>query len=318
MDSFEGKLAVVTGGGSGMGRELARQLAREGCSVATCDLNPETVAETAELARAEAAPNTTVTGHTADVSDESQVLRFRDELLQAHRADHVDLVFSNAGIGGGSSFVADPREEWERVFAVNWQGVYFCARAFLPLLIKSPEGVLVNTSSLNGFFASLGAGNPHTAYSTSKFAVRGFSEALIEDLRVNAPHVRVAVVMPGHVGTNIVGNSMRAHGMPDVDTVTAEELERIRPALAARGLPVEGVSPAEIRQLITKLNDGFRDSAPLTAADAATIILDGVRSGAWRILVGEDAKKLDTLVRANPERTYDYDELAKTGVPSPE
>jgi NAD(P)-dependent dehydrogenase (short-subunit alcohol dehydrogenase family) len=112
MDSFEGKLAVVTGGGSGMGRELARQLAREGCNVATCDLNPDTVADTAELARAEVAPDTTVTGHTADVSDESQVLRFRDELLQAHRADHVDLVFSNAGIGGGSSFVAGPREEW--------------------------------------------------------------------------------------------------------------------------------------------------------------------------------------------------------------
>jgi NAD(P)-dependent dehydrogenase (short-subunit alcohol dehydrogenase family) len=178
--------------------------------------------------------------------------------------------------------------------------------------------VLVNTSSINGFFASLGAGNPHTAYSTSKFAVKGFSEALVEDLRVNAPHVRVAVVMPGHVGTNIVGNSMRAHGVPDPDSATDQELERIRPALAARGLPVEGISPAEMRQLIAKVNAGFRDSAPLTPADAATIILDGVRSGAWRILVGEDAKKLDTMIRANPERTYDYDELVKTGVHSPE
>src|SRR6201999_3350091 len=160
----------------------------------------------------------------------------------------------------------DSRAEWERVFAVNWQGVYFCARAFLPLLIKSPEGVLVNTSSLNGFFASLGAGNPHTAYSTSKFAVRGFSEALIEDLRVNAPHVKVAVVMPGHVATNIVANSLMAFGVPEADALAAGQ--------------------------------GFHDSAPLSAAGAATVILDGVRSGAWRILVGADAHGLDEYVRA--------------------
>ena len=121
MESFEGKIAVVTGGGSGMGRELVRQLAGQGCRVATCDVDPETVAEPAELARAGAVEGVTVTGHTADVSNESQVLRFRDELLAAHQAGHVDLVFSNAGIGGGASFIKDPREEWERVFAVNWQ-----------------------------------------------------------------------------------------------------------------------------------------------------------------------------------------------------
>lgn len=311
MESFESKIAVVTGGGSGMGRELVRQLAGQGCRVAACDVNPETVAETAELARAGAAEDVTVTGHTADVSNESQVLRFRDELLAAHQTGHVDLVFSNAGIGGGASFVKDPREEWERVFAVNWQGVYYCARAFLPLLIQSPEGVLVNTSSINGFFASLGAGNPHTAYSTSKFAVKGFSEALIEDLRVNAPHVRVMLVMPGHVGTNIVGNSLRAHGVPDPASLTVEELEQTRQALAARGLPVDGMPAAGPGQVLAKLNDDFRDSAPLTAAAAATIILDGVRSGAWRVLVGEDAKLLDTFIRANPERTYDYGEMAK-------
>ena len=102
-------------------------------------------------------------------------------------------------IGGGSSFVSGDREEWERTFAIDWYGVYYCARAFLPLLIASADGVLVNTSSVNGFWASLGPGAPQTAYSTAKFAVRGFSEALIEDLRTHAPHVRVAVVMPGHV-----------------------------------------------------------------------------------------------------------------------
>src|SRR3984893_14909808 len=274
MESFAGKIAVVTGGGSGMGRELVRQLAVEGCSVATCGVRGNAAAETADLARAGAPAGTRVTSHTCDVADEAQVLRFRDEVLAAHAAGHVHLVFSNAGIGGGGSFIADPREQWESVFAVDFWGVYFCARAFLPLLIKSAEGVLVNTSSVNGFWASVGQGVPHTAYSTAKFAVKGFSEALSEDLRVHAPHVRVAVVMPGHIATNIVANSMMAFGVPEAD------------ALAA--------------------NQGFHDSAPLSAAGAAAVILDGVRSGAWRILVGADAVALDGYVRAHPDGAYDY------------
>jgi short-subunit dehydrogenase len=108
--------------------------------------------------------------------------------------------------------------------------------------------------------------------------VKGFSEALIEDLRISAPNVRVALVMPGHIATNIVGNSMMAFGVPEADAKEA--------------------------------NQGFYDSAPLSAAGAATIILDGVRSGAWRILVGEDAKHLDQYVRACPEDAYDYEKLA--------
>jgi NAD(P)-dependent dehydrogenase (short-subunit alcohol dehydrogenase family) len=163
VDSFVGKLAVVTGGGSGMGRELVLQLAAQGCSVAACDLNAHSVAETAAMAWADAPPGVRITSHACDVADEAQVLRFRDELLEGHASDHVDLVFSNAGIGGGESFTAGRREEWERTFAVDWWGVYYCARAFLPLLIASGDGVLVNTSSVNGFWAALGPGAPNTA-----------------------------------------------------------------------------------------------------------------------------------------------------------
>jgi NAD(P)-dependent dehydrogenase (short-subunit alcohol dehydrogenase family) len=316
VDSFTGKLAVVTGGGSGMGRELARQLAAQGCSVAACDLNAGTAAQTAALAQAGAPAGVRVTGHACDVSAEAQVLRFRDELLEQHASDHVDLVFSNAGVGGGESFVTGPREVWERTFAIDWQGVYYCARVFLPLLIASSEGVLVNTSSVNGFWASLGPGVPQTAYSTAKFAVRGFSEALIEDLRTHAPHVRVAVVMPGHVGTDIIANSLRARGLPALEQISDAQLAELIPRdvqaklIDAGALP-EGASADDLRQMLVKGNADFRDKAPLSAAQAATVILDGVRSGAWRILVGEDAKMIDTLVRAKPEAAYDYADLAE-------
>jgi NAD(P)-dependent dehydrogenase (short-subunit alcohol dehydrogenase family) len=314
VDSFTGKLAVVTGGGSGMGRELVRQLAAEGCSVAACDLNPDSVAVTAATAWAAAPPGTTVTGHACDVSDEAQVLRFRDELLGQHASDHVDVVFSNAGVGGGESFVTSSREVWERTFAVDWWGTYYCARTFLPLLMASGDGVLVNTSSVNGFWAALGPGIPNSAYSTAKFAIRGFTEGLIEDLRTNAPQVRVALVLPGHVGTDIIANSLRARGLPAPEDMSEAQLEELIPRdarakLIQAGLLPQGASADDLRQLLVQGNAGFRDKAPVSAAEAATVILDGVRSGAWRILIGEDAKKLDAAVRAKPEAAYDYAEL---------
>jgi NAD(P)-dependent dehydrogenase (short-subunit alcohol dehydrogenase family) len=314
VDSFAGKLAVVTGGGSGMGRELVRQLAAQGCSVAACDLFPETVAETASIAQAGAPPGVQVTGHACDVSDEAQVLRFRDELLEAHASDHVDLMFSNAGIGGGASFASDSREEWERVFAIDFWGVYYCARAFLPLLIASGDGVLVNTSSVNGLWAALGPRMPNHAYCTAKFAVRGFTEALVEDLRTNAPQVRVAVVFPGHVGTDILANTYRALGKPAPQDMSDAQVQEMLPRDAQDGLIKAGLlakdpSPDDLRRWLTRMFTEFRDNAPLSAADAATIILDGVRSGAWRILVGKDAKMIDANVRGKPEAAYDYAEL---------
>jgi NAD(P)-dependent dehydrogenase (short-subunit alcohol dehydrogenase family) len=321
VDSFTGKLAVVTGGGSGMGRELVRQLAAQGCSVAACDLNADAVAAAAAMAQADAPPGVQITGHACDVSDEAQVLRFRDELLDEHASDHVDLVFNNAGAGGGGSFITDSREDWERTFAIDWWGVYHCTRAFLPLLIASGDGILVNTSSVNGLWASLGPGMPNTAYCTAKFAVRGFSEALIEDLRSHAPEVRVAVVLPGHVGTDIIANSFRARGLPLPDQMSDAQLEELIPAdaraaLTRAGLLAASASATDLRQMLVQMNNDFRDKAPVSAAEAATIILDGVRSGAWRILVGEDAKMIDAAVRAKPEAAYDYAELF--GVPAQE
>jgi len=278
MESFTGRVAVVTGGASGMGRELVRQLAAEGCHVATCDLSVEEMAETQRLALADAPDGTVVTTHVCDVSDEASLIEFRNAVVTQHQTDHVNLLFNNAGIGGGGSMITDPREVWERTFDVCWGGVYLGVRTFLPLVIAADEGHIVNTSSVNGFWASIGPDRPHTAYSAAKFAVKGFSEALITDLRVNAPHVKVSVVMPGHIGTSIVENSMR-HGAHELDMETAE--------------------------MVQLMSDMFRDQAPMTAAEASTEILDGVRAGRWRILVGDDARKLDEAVRAHPEIAYE-------------
>jgi NAD(P)-dependent dehydrogenase (short-subunit alcohol dehydrogenase family) len=319
VDSFAGKLAVVTGGGAGIGRQLVRQLAAQGCSVAACDLNLDSVAATAATTWALAPPGVAVTGHACDVSDEAQVQRFRDELLAEHARDHVDLVFANAGIFGGASFVKDSREEWERTFSNNWWGVYFCARTFLPLLIASGDGVLVNTCSVAGFWATAGASQPITAYATSKFAIKGFSEALIEDLRSNAPQVRVVVAMPGVVNTDIYLNSRRALGLPDWDQLSDAQLlellpDHARATLIEMDLLPEDFSADDLRQVIRRMKPELQDKG-FTPAQAATIILDGVRSGAWRILVGEEAKMLDEQVRANPEAPFRYENYAEMYAP---
>jgi NAD(P)-dependent dehydrogenase (short-subunit alcohol dehydrogenase family) len=276
MKDFAGKIAVVTGGGTGMGRELVIQLAAEGCHVALCDVNPDAMAETAKLALEGAPAGTRVTTHVCDVSDAAQMDAFRDEVVEQHATDHVHLVFNNAGIGGGGSFLNASRAEWERTFGVCWGGVYNGCRAFVPLLVAADEGHLVNTSSVNGFWAILAPGVPHTAYSAAKFAVKGFTEALLEDFRLNAPHVKASVVMPGHIGTDIAINTLLAHRD---DNAIDENVARM-------------------------FGEGFRDSAPVTAAQAATVILDGVREERWRILVGDDAHALDEAVRADPLSAY--------------
>lgn len=304
MQEFTGKLAVVTGGGTGMGRELVRQLAAQGCHVATCDVSADAMAETAALALAEAPAGTRVSTFVADVSDEAAMLAFRDHVQQEHGTEQLHLLFNNAGIGGGGSFVNDSRAEWDATFGVCWGGVYLGTRTFLPMLLAAPEGAVVNTSSVNGFWASLGPDIAHTAYSAAKFAVKGFTEALITDFRLNAPHLRAHVVMPGHVGTSIVINSSRAHGR-DPKELTAEQLTEVRERLAKMGLDLSGATDEDIRLGIQAQAEAFRDQAPLSAAAAAGIILAGVQAGEWRILVGDDAVLLDALVREAPAEAYE-------------
>jgi NAD(P)-dependent dehydrogenase (short-subunit alcohol dehydrogenase family) len=316
MDTFTGKLAVVTGGGTGMGRELTRQLAAEGCHVAICDVSDTNMADTRAACESEAPAGTRVTSFVADVSNEDALLAFRDHVRQAHETDHLDLLFNNAGIGGGGSMLLDSREEWEKVFAVCWGGVYLGVRTFLPMLVESPEARIVNTSSVNGFWATIGPTTSHTAYSAAKFAVKGFSEALITDLRLTAPNVGVSVVMPGHIGTSIVFNSGAYLGR-DPKELNEEQVAQMRQRIGGRGIDLSGASDEDLRNLMVGMAEGFRDNAPMTAAQAATVILDGVRAGKWRILVGEDAHLLDEAVRKDPERAYEpefLEELRASGV----
>ncbi len=276
IDDFSGKIAVVTGGGTGMGRELVRQLAIAGADVAFCDIAPDTMEETAGIA-ADQAPGVRLLTHRVNVSLEADLESFRDAIVDRFDTDHVHALFNNAGVAGGGSMFTIERNEWENVFNVDWGGVYLGCRIFLPLLTAAPMGAVVNTSSVNGFYASVGPDRPHTAYSAAKFAVKGFTEALLEDFKVNAPHLSAHVVMPGHIGTKIISNTLR-HLVNEPEPELAELL------------------------LSTSLT--FEEQAPMTAEEAARTILDAVLAGEWRILVGDDAHELDRAVRADAEGAY--------------
>lgn len=308
MKDLAGRIAVVTGGGSGMGRELVRQLVAEGCHVAMCDVAAPGMAETRLLREAARVPQgLRITTHIADVSDEAQVERFRDAVAAQHGTDKIHLLFNNAGIGGGGSMIANPRGEWERTFNICWGGVYNCTRAFLPMLLEADAGHIINTSSINGFWASVGPRIPHTAYSAAKFAVKGFTEALIADLRLNAPHIKCSVVMPGHIGTSIPLNSRKIQTGNQSDELDAAAIAMARARLASTGRDVSGLSDDDIRKLVAERERRFLAEAPTSAAEAATIILDGVKADRWRILVGADALRIDELVRGSPEHAYDLD-----------
>jgi NAD(P)-dependent dehydrogenase (short-subunit alcohol dehydrogenase family) len=263
--SFANRIAVVTGGASGIGREILLQLVRRGTHVAVCDIDHGRLEAAARRART-SNPEVRVTTHVHDVSDEKAVGRLVKEVAIEHQCDAVHLLFNNAGVVGGGSFVVGKRDEWERTFAVSWFGTYYCTRAFLPMLIAADQGVVVNTSSVSGMWASLGARSPHTAYSSAKFAVRGFTESLLVDFRTHAPHVSAVLVMPGHVRT----------GMP---------------------------SPP--RSWRRALNSLFADYQPVPSEQAAAAILSAVSNGDWRVVIGQDAEAVDARVRADPWTVYD-------------
>ena len=263
-EKFEGRLAVVTGAASGIGQALVHQLVRRGVHVAAIDLNSAALDAAVRDAQ-HLDPAIRVTGHVCDVADRDAVLRAQREVAGAHDTDAVHLLFNNAGAVGGMSFVTSPEEEWERTFAVSWDGTYNCTRAFLPMLMVADRGAVVNTASVNALWASLGSRTPHSAYSSAKFAVRGFTESLVVDFQRHAPHLSAVLVLPGHVRT----------GMP--------------------------APPRSWRRALGSL---FADYEPVSSASAAETILNAVEQGEWRVIVGDDAVAVDERVRDDPWTSY--------------
>lgn len=300
---FAGKVAVVTGGGSGMGRELTIQLAAAGADVAICDVNAANMDATLEVAAPTAAPGVRLTACAADVADRVSMDAFAAHVATEFDTGAIHLLFNNAGVSGGQSIVNGTEDNWDSTFAITWGGVLNGTRAFLPMLLAADRSQVVNTSSVNGMWACLGPHGPHVAYSTAKHAVKGFTEALIVDFRMNAPHVTAAVVIPGHIGTAIMANSLAAAG-EDPKHVSDEFIADTRAAYAKRGVDLSAASDEDIRNIVALQVDNFEHAAPTSAARAATIILDGVRAGEWRILVGDDAHVLDHALRAHPTEAY--------------
>lgn len=312
---FSGLDAVVTGGGSGMGRELVRQLAAAGCHVAMCDVSQETMDETTELTLEDANDGVRITSFVADVADAAAMDDFADHVRANLETPSINLLFNNAGIAGAGSFVTGERADWDRVFGVTWGGVLNGMRSFLPMLMAADRGHVINTSSINGLWACLGPTGPNSAYSSAKFAVRGFTEALNVDFRMNAPHLTASVVMPGHIGTRIVRNSMVEFGM-DPKSMSDEAVAQLREMIEGRGIDVSGASDEDIRNFAEMRAADFETLAPTSAAEAATVILDVVRAGGWRVLVGPDAEILDRMLRERPTEVYTdefMDELQTAG-----
>jgi NAD(P)-dependent dehydrogenase (short-subunit alcohol dehydrogenase family) len=268
MSAVRGKVAVVTGAGSGIGRALATELSRRGARVAISDLNEASVAATAAAIGGE------VHQQTLDVSD-----RDAFEAYATAVAGHfgvVHQIYNNAGIAFSRPVLESDYADYERVFAVNLWGVIHGTKAFLPHLVASGDGHLLNVSSLNGYMAQ----NELSHYCASKFAVRGFTESVRAEMLAGGHPVQVSSVHPGGIKTNIANAALEK----------AKEL----------GLPAGEAEEKRRDTYNAKL-------LKMDPAQAARIIVDGVEAGRPRILVGNDAKIVDAVVRLLPSR---YPKLA--------
>ncbi|VVE76878.1 short-chain dehydrogenase [Pandoraea captiosa] len=260
MKTFTDKVAAITGAGSGMGRSLALELARRGAHLALSDIDEASAAATAAACRA---LGVRVTSQRLDVAEREAVFDWARETVSAH--GKVNLVFNNAGVSLSVPAATARHDDLVWLMNINFWGVVHGTQAFLPYLAASGEGHIVNTSSLFGIIAM----PTQSAYNASKFAVRGFTEALRMELDLAGSPVSCTCVHPGGVATNIVAASRID------DSITA----------------LTGVDPQTHRRRANKLID-------VTSADAAARqILTGVARNARRVLVGPDARRVDKLAR---------------------
>ena len=256
-------VAVITGAGSGIGRATALVLARRGCHLALADIDAHGVKDTARML---ANLGVRVTTHVLDVADRDAVRALPAAVYAAH--GRVDILLNNAGVALGGSFEQVSEEDFDWLFDINFNGVVCMTRAFLPILRQSGEARIVNMSSIYGLVSPPG----QSAYSASKFAVRGFSNALRHELAGSS--VGVSVVHSGGVATSIARNARVPQGAPPIDT------ERKRTAAGK----------------LLRL-------APEAAAET---IVRGIERGQARILVGSDARIVSILERLSPVHYWRY------------
>jgi NADP-dependent 3-hydroxy acid dehydrogenase YdfG len=254
MQGFAGKVAVVTGAGSGIGQALAVELARSGASVAISDVNTEGLAQTEEQLKAIGAP---VKADRLDVTERESFLAYADAVKE--HFGKVNQIYNNAGIAFTGDVEVSQFKDIERVMDVDYWGVVNGTKAFLPHVIASGDGHIINVSSVFGLFSVPG----QAAYNAAKFAVRGFSEALRQEMILARHPVAVTTVHPGGIKTAIARNATAA----------------------------EGLDPEQLAKLFDKR------LAKTSPERAAQVILDAVRKKKARVLVGMDAKVLDVMVR---------------------
>lgn len=260
MKDFRNKVAAITGAGSGMGRSLAVNLANRGCHVALSDINEKGLAETVALLKG---TGVKVTSQKLDVSDKDAVFAWADQVAKDH--GKVNLIFNNAGVALGSAVDGGSYEDLEWIMNINFWGVVHGTKAFLPYLKDSGDGHVINTSSVFGLM-----GVPsQSAYNASKFAVRGFTEALRQELEMAGVNVSATSVHPGGIKTNIA-----------------------RAARMDKSVTNLGLS--------TNSTEKFEKLFSTTADDAAAVIIKGVEKNQRRVLIGKDAVAIDLMVRLFP------------------
>lgn len=271
MKDFNQRVAVITGAGSGIGRALAQQLAAEGCRLALSDINLEAVESVAADLRNKGAQ---VMADRLDVSDREAFYAYADKVAAEYGS--VNLVFNNAGVALGVTVEQMSYEDFEWMMSINFWGVVYGTKAFLPLLKQADAGHVINISSLFGLVAV----PTQSAYNAAKFAVRGFTESLRMELELENSNVSCSCVHPGGIKTNIARNAR----MHDVSHITGLDSERS----------------------INEFEKFFRT----TPEQAAATILNGVRHNKRRILIGSDAYAIDVLQRALPAL---YQRVVATG-----
>jgi short-subunit dehydrogenase len=257
MYALKDKVAVITGAGSGIGRALARLLAQKGCALALADLNEAALKETARDLRVD------VLLQTLDVAQRGAVYAFADAVRTRFGTAHV--VVNNAGVAVSQTINELSWEDFEWLMGINFWGVAYGTKAFLPMLLAQNDGAIVNVSSVFGIIAVPTQG----AYNAAKFAVRGFTEALRQELRGTA--VKAICVHPGGIKTNIARAS-RFYQDPLGNTNAAD------------------------------MGDRFERLARTTPERAAQVIVRGIEQGRPRVLIGADAVLIDQVQRMLPER----------------